>query len=478
MLWLALHLPHLPLEISTRGHPAPTPLVIASSAKASAEIFACNGPALEHGIEPGTTAAAAWALASELRVLARDESAERAAIERVAAWAMQFTPAVSIAGPSGVLLEVAGSLKLVGGLNALWNRIEHGIRAMGYTACLAVAPTPLAAQWFARAGLSPRIRHADALRLSLAQLPASVLELPGQSEDFLQAIGVSTLGDCMKLPRDGLARRLGQHALDLMDRALGSLPDPRKNFLPPRNFQARLPLPTAVESADTLLFAARRLVTELCGLLAATGAGVQRLKFSLSHDNGNDSCFHIDLVAASRDSDHLLRVLRERLERVALRLPVVALSLESEQLQPLARGSHSFLPDERANAEGFSRLLERLRARLGDAAVQGYKTVADFRPECAWDTCTPGNAGSAYISEPTGARPLWLLDPPRVLAARSERPQYEGALSLMTRPENLASGWWDSNDIRRDYFVARNPANSLLWVYRDSSSWRLHGFFS
>ena len=69
--------------------------------------------------------AAASALAADLRVLPRDPAAERAALERIAAWAIQFTPAVSIAPPAEVLLEIAGSLKLFGGLKRLWARIEQ-----------------------------------------------------------------------------------------------------------------------------------------------------------------------------------------------------------------------------------------------------------------------------------------------------------------------------------------------------------------
>jgi protein ImuB len=51
----------------------------------------------------------------------------------------------------------------------------------------------------------------------------------------------------------------------------------------------------------------------------------------------------------------------------------------------------------------------------------------------------------------------------------------------MTRPECIESGWWDGNDVQREYFVACNPAQSLLWIYRENrknSGWYLHGFFS
>jgi protein ImuB len=481
MLWLALRFPLLPLEIFTRGSAMSGPLAVVASSAANAAIVACNQEARRHGIAAGMPVAAAQALASGLRVFTRDVTAERAALERVAAWSFQFTPTVSIAASIEVLLEVAGSLSLFGGLNRLWMDVEQQAAAMGYTTFIAGAPTPLAAQLFARAGLSPRIRHYDALRLSLEQLPVGVLELSPTSSDVLQDIGIDTLGKCLELPRNGLARRTGKELLDQLDRALGRAPDPRPAFTPPGNFKAALPLPAPVTRAEVLLFAARRLITELCGLLAATGKGVQRLEFSLSHEDGDDTRFALDLMAASRDPAHLVNVLRERLERLALPSPVTVLALQSEILLPLTSSSLSFLPDDREQVTSFVKLVERLRARLGRSSVQGFDTIADHRPECAWSAGEPGRESVTPMKWPPSARPLWLLDPPRPLPEIAEIPQYEGPLTLMTRPECIESGWWNGKDVQREYFVACNPAQSLLWIYRESrrnGGWYLHGFFS
>jgi len=481
MLWLALRFPLLPLEIFARGTKCPGPLAVAASGAAHAEIVTCSVEARRHGVQPGMAVAAAWAVASGLRVFARDEAAEQAALERVAAWALQFTPTVCVAAPSEVLLEVGGSLRLFGGLSRLWSEIERRLVAIGYTARLAAAPTPLAAQWFTRAGLSPRIRHPDALRLCLEQLPADVLGAPDALRNLLDRIGVRTLGECLRLPRDGLARRGGKILLEQLDRALGQVPDPRPPYLPPAHFQAALQLPAPVEQSDALLFASHRLITELCGLLAATAQGVHWLGFALSHEGRAETRFELNLVSATRDPQHLTAVLRERLERVTLPCPAIALAMDSGELTPLASRNRSFLPDDRAQAETTGQLIERLRARLGEDAVQGFDTLADHRPERAWRPCEPGKESAAQAGLPPSARPLWLLQSPRPLAQIAEIPQYEGPLTLLTTPERIESGWWDGHDVAREYFVACNPAHALLWIYRDYSAaggWYLHGFFS
>ena len=481
MLWLALHFPSLPLEIHTRGAAVSGPLAVTSSSAANATILACNPEAAHRGIQPGMAVTAAWTLAAGLRIFPRDAAGERAALERVGGWALQFTSAVSLAAPDEALLEVGGSCRLFGGFGRLWTEIERQLVAMGYTARIAAAPTPLAAQWFARAGLSPRIRHADALHLALQSLPVAVLDSSPAVGALLEDIGVRTLGECLRLPRDGLARRGGKALIGQLDRALGRVPDPRPPFGPPARFSAVLQLPAPVEQAGALLFAARRLIEELCGWLAATGKGAQRLAFMLEHEGRDDTRFELNLVAATRDPAHLASVLGERLPRLALPCPAITLAMESEMLLPLASANLSFLPDAHAGPESADRLVERLRARLGEKAVQGFDTLPDHRPARAWRACEPGRESGTGGAWAPSARPLWLLPSPRPLAEIGEVPQYEGPLTLLTTPERIESGWWDGHDIAREYFVAANPAQSLLWIYRDpraNGGWFLHGFFS
>ena len=88
MLWLCLFLPHLPLEVYTRGDAAGEPLAILSGGPGRHRpLAACNTRAWALGVRPGMTCAAACALLPELQVLPRDEPGEAAALRRTAAWA-------------------------------------------------------------------------------------------------------------------------------------------------------------------------------------------------------------------------------------------------------------------------------------------------------------------------------------------------------------------------------------------------------
>ncbi len=488
MLWLALHFRHLPLEVFTRGmQPNAQPTAVTTGAEAGAAVVTTNRPAQARGIHAGMSVSAACALASDLRAIARDTARERATLTRIAAWSLQFTSFVSLAESDTVLLEIDGSLKLFGGLGKLHRHVARGVAELGFNASIACAPTPLAAQWFARAGVSVRMQHHDALRHALEKLPSHVLCDNETTRALLEGFGARTLGECLKLPRDGLARRAGQRLLDNLDRALGLRPDPRLPFVAPQTYSAALPLPAPVVQADALLFAARRLLAELCGWLAATGHGVLRPRFEFLHEKQMATIITLELASASRDLDHLTTLLRERLARTELPCAASEIAIVSGRVTPLASRNLAFLPDSKGQDESTSRFVERLNARLGANTICGLTPHADYRPERAWRACSPGaaaeNAATSLMPVRQLTRPLWLLTTPRPLRQTNAAPHdHDGnLLSLLAGPERIEAGWWDGQHAARDYFVARNTAQSLLWVYRERNAgggWFVHGMFA
>ena len=423
-------------------------------------------------------ASAALALVPNLRIVARDPAAETEALLGVAGWAAQFTPGVAIEFPSTLLLDVSGSLKLFGGIALLSERLRRGVAEMGYGGVLAAAPTPRAASWLAAAGDDKPVLDAAKLDAALAPLPVSVLRQDKTTLGTLEGIGIRTLGELRALPREGVARRFGQALLDDLDRALGRLPDPRNFFVPPAKFRAGLELPAEVTQADALLFAAKRLVVQLAGFLAARSGGVQRFSLKLEHRDRAATEIAVGLVAPSRSAEHFTLLLRERLASIGLREPVRSIALAADDVVPLPGANHALLLEEGKPPGQWQHLVERLRARLGGAAVHGLAARGEHRPERAAAVVEPGATQSKLEF---GDRPIWLLDPPRPLREIGEVPHHEGPLQLLTGPERIESGWWDGDDAVRDYFVARTPEDSLVWIYRDrrgEGGWYLHGVFA
>jgi protein ImuB len=476
-LWVGLHLPEFPLEVFARASRSAAPLAICEGNGRARQVVCASAAARRLGVLPGLSASAALVLGDALRLRSRDLPAERAALEALAAWAGQFSSLVHIVTPQALVIEVGGSLRLFGGLEALLAALELGLAELGYRARLAVAPTPLAATWLARAGIEEPVTEPSRLAAVLAELPLTVLALaPGEREGF-EAMGIRRVGEVLRLPRDGVAKRWGAELLAQLDRALGRLPDPRAAFVPPASFESQLLMPGTVENVEALLFALQRLVTELCGALRARVAGVAGLELLLLHPGTEATRVGFGLVAPSRDARHLLELFREQLARVTLPAPVEALRLRAPKLAALAAASLDLFGSRQADNETATVLVERLRARLGRNAVRGVRGVAEHRPERAYAWSEPGEGGAVADS---AERPCWLLPKPLPLETRDGQPWFGGTLELEDNVERIESGWWDGADIARDYFVARNGQGERYWVYRDlpqARQWWLHGVF-
>ncbi len=431
--------------------------------------------------------ASAQAMAPMLRTRERDPADETEALLGIAAWASRFTPSVAIDFPDGLVLEVEGSLKLFGGLPALRAALRDGLLDLGYGADIAVAPTAKAAAWLARArhpgSAEDRSSVHSAWAEMLNSLPLEVMRCPEQMLEACALLGIETLGRLLALPRDGLARRFGQGLLDELDQAFGHLPDPRSYYQPPLQFCARLELPVDVLQSEALLFASRRLLAQMAAWLAGLSSGVQRFTFRFLHRGNRSTELVIGLLEPSRDLHHFTLLLRERLAGSRLPEPARTIELTAGEILPCDAQTPGLLPEETRGPGDWAKLVERLRARLGTDAVQGLAVVAEHRPERASCTAAPGGRQPGQAQLEFGARPFWLLDAPKPLDERNAMPHCDGPLELVAGPERIESGWWDGNDIGRDYFIARTGDEALVWVYRehralDGGRWYLHGLFA
>jgi protein ImuB len=207
------------------------------------------------------------------------------------------------------------------------------------------------------------------------------------------------------------------------------------------------------------------------------------LKIVFEHLDHPPTCESFDWVEPTHERGRLASLLRDRLERIVLPAPALVLRLSTGPLQAL-RSVPVDLFDKTPVETLAHVLLERLRGRLGLAAVHGVTLIAEHRPERAWSksTASPlaGSPRGATAPSPwSSTRPLWLLSRPVPLSSNEARHYYEGKLELRSGPERIESGWWDEQDVGRDYYTAVSSLGQLLWVYKDlcSGDWHLHGLF-
>ena len=533
--WIAVHLPALPIEAlaATVGpDQAHRPLALLDGAL----ITAVDVRAWEAGVRPGQRRATALALEPALLLGRAEAERERQALQAVAVAALQFTPCVTEQAPHTVLLEVAASQRLFGGLALLAQRLCDALAPLRHQMQLACAPTAWGAALLARCagseprpaeagqetsgplqtpvgqacwlgqGLGPHAASLKALRAALDPLPLALLCTHVSEQETLQGMGLQRVGDLRALPRQGLARRFGPELLRRLDQARGEAPDPREWVSLPAVFEARLELFARADTTEQVLHGADMLLTRLVHWAQARQARVSGFTLEMAHEHrhrGDDipdrSRLPIALAQPCADVAHLRVLLRERLARIPLPAPTLELHLRCDQLAFAAPPDGELFPTRARAQEGLARLVEHLQARLGADRVHALAPVADHRPERGAGHRVPSR--SPEVPHPTGpstqpgwaaslphlTRPAWLLPQPRPLLERQGRPVLEGQpLRLLAGPERIEAGWWDGPAAARDYFIAGTPAGVLVWIYRTrlpqapaeaESGWVLQGWF-
>ncbi|MEZ5564451.1 MAG: DNA polymerase Y family protein [Gammaproteobacteria bacterium] len=418
----------------------------------------------------------------------RNRKLDEVTLYKLADWAIRFTPVVSISSGHALLLEIQGSLRLFKGLDRLWARVAHGLHTLKYATgdevLMACAPTHRAALWLARAGVKTPVRSHAQLRQILAVVELQYLGWPARTVQALSQMGVTTVGECLRLPRAGLARRLGPDCVRALDQALGRYPDPQILHTPSICFDDELELPA--ESSNTILLLAgfQQLFGDLQKMLEKRQASVRGVWCRFKHPGGQETRLRLGLQQAAgplEATSRLPELLGLRLAALALTAPVVCVALRATLEPGQVPTGRDLLGDNLLPEGGIKVLLERLRARLGEQAVQGVALRAEHRPEKAWyAVLDPLAASGGHSRLPvSSSRPVWLLPVPQRLPLIAGQPAWQGKLVLEQGPERIESGWWDGDDVRRDYYRASNPEGSMLWVYRDlrSQHWYLQGMF-
>jgi protein ImuB len=449
---------------------------------------------------PARTLVPAARLAPELWAglhLTGCDSAER--LQQLALRAQRFTPRVSLAPPDGLLLEVRGSLHLFAGVAGLGRELIHECLPLQLRPVLAFAPTPLAALTAARAGKSLVITDTAQLTGQLAPLPLAALRWPEETLARLARTGVRTIGAALRLPRAGFARRFGAAQLVMLDALTGRTRDVRAAFRARERFRRRRELDYELTDQRLLLATLTPLFIALGEFLTARQCGVLQLECRLLHRQREATRCVLSLAAACADGLHLATLFGERLSTLCLPAPVRACELRVDELVAHLPDSHSLWQpgehggDAAAVTEG---LIERLRAQLGPEAIHGLTLCEGHRPEKTWAVSAPPLAGqrrtagnpaaasdtssSAAADASSPRRPLWLLPEPQSLVILDGLPCRGGPLRLVSEPERIESGWWDGEEVARDYYHAVDVHGVRLWVFRERAAphgWFLHGVF-
>ncbi|HQV04132.1 MAG TPA: DNA polymerase Y family protein [Novosphingobium sp.] len=523
---MAIWLPALAIDRWQRSEgESPAPFALLAETAHGPRIAAVNAAARDAGVRAGAMLGDARALCPELAVAPGDPGGDLAFIEKLAVWAQRWGPWSALDPPDGLLVDVTGVAHLFGGEAALLADVAARLAVRGLSARPAIAPTAGAAWALAHYGPDRAILPGTGRGTILAEdgggvrasdpnaarsgppactpppscewspspyrggmlndLPVAALRLDPATLLVLRRLGLKRVGELSGVARDALARRFrstrapGANPLIRLDQLLGKVPEPLLPVVAAQLSLVQRRLMEPIRHRSLLDQVLGDLAADMARLLEGQAKGARRLELALWKVDGEVLVRKLELAAASRDAAHIARLFGGKLDDLDAGFGIELARLSAPWCEPLALSQADFEKAAEAHGTSLSACIDRLNARLGEAAVHRPQPVASHLPERAQRWVPPLEPERAVQGELAfHARPLKLLDRPEPIAVLYASPDglprrfsWRGQVHEIARaegPERIAPEWWRMRGTARlrDYYRIEDREGRRYWIYR------------
>ncbi len=349
------------------------------------QIINCSTGAERLGVRIGQPLAEARALLPDAVFLPADLDADRIALGQLAIEFQCFSPLVGLeesAAPEALLSEVAGCVHLWNGEDRFLGEVGRYWRERGYHVQLALAGT-VGAAWAVAHTAKFTVVPAGKEQETLSVLSIWMLRLPVTVLEQLQSLGLVTIGDVLKLPRETLASRFGVILPRRLDQALGLLAE---TFLCERlkePLSASRDWEVPIDDRFAVTLVCRQLLRELLAMAGRLGLGLQELEGELKTET-DPVKVELRLVEPTLNDQHIAQLMELQFERQTWPGGIVGVCWRAHRIGRLEQAQGTWFggdDPELKKAREFHSLVERLSSRLETQAVLRIELVADSQPE-------------------------------------------------------------------------------------------------
>ena len=450
-------------------------------------VAAVNQPAVAAGIHIGMRRREAEAICPSVTSIIRDVGAEAVFFEPVVRAVEALVPKVEVAHPGLLFVPVGGAVGFYGGESPLAEQVAEALDTWP-GGRIGIAAGPFAArQAAALAETDNPVVIVDDDAAFLASLDVAVLK----AEDLVATfrwLGITTLGELARLPRDAVTSRFGNEGLQAHRLAVGEDRAPRPRDIPVD--------PTVVEQFDPPLvnaeqaaFVARSLANRLTASLAAQGVAPYRVRIEAGAADGTIRARTWRSLDPFDDRELAERVrwqLRAWLEGAdtGIRGGLASLRIEPSDLS--GDGRQLALHEDVKGAAQAQRALNEVQALVGpDGVLQAYPQGGrDPYERVAWHRW--GEAPTRPIRDPEAPWPGQLPAPSPALVPSRPQPfeidwneGFPERIRLRSRwvpvlswagPWRKIGSWWEGEEPADRYQIVTS-AGAFLCEVRSGATW-------
>jgi protein ImuB len=485
-----LDLPAFPLQLVWRQEPAwrSHPVVVVETDRPQGEVLWASERARAAGVLVGQRYAYALSLCGELRarVVPAEQIAE--AITELRAVLHRLSPRVEPGEPGTFWLDGEGLDRMFPDARAprgtAWGvAIARALTELGYRGAAVIGFSRFATYAIARAtrvGVTVLRSDADE-RAAASAVPLGRLDIDTKLREALARLGITRVGEMVRLPGGGILERFGSDAHRLYQLAAGESWDPLVPVAPPEAPDERVLLDDDEDDIERLVFASKPPIERLLARLAAGGRALTalHLELSLKHAVGRIS-LRADCIKPATptlDGRALLRLVHLRLTGMPPSAPINAIRVWADDIVATREQLALFAQRPRRDLRAADEAIARLRAELGDDAIVRPVLRDGHLPEASFGWERLVHVAAAAPTDRSAVRPLIrrVFARPQQLPAQARLARDDGwllsglehgAVVRILGPYIVSGGWW-THELHREYHFAELRRGDCMWVYYD-----------
>jgi protein ImuB len=485
-----IDIPALPLQLLAQRQPewASRPMAVVAEDRPQGLILWVNEKAYRSRVLPGMRYAAGLSICRELCAAEVPATEIETGGAKLLELLLRFSPYVepSETEPGVFWIDASGLIGIESSLQSWAARIQSALREAAFVGHIVVGFQRFNAYALARS------RHPTTVfddpeqeRLATRAVRFDRLHLDPKLRQHLAKLDIHTVGEFLQLPVDGLARRFGKAALKLHQDAAAAAPAPLDPTIPAEPFEAWIELEYPEHDAYRLTFAIQRVLPLLLQRVAAGGHGLSALTMALRLDNHASVTHEVRTASATLELDHILELVRLKLESTPLDSGVVEIDLRVRSTAINKGQLDLFTERPRRDLPAAERALARVRAEFGRLAVVVARLQRAHLPEASF-SWEPHEQTVLPTPLPVRQRSLIrrIFDRPVPLPQRGRhepdgwlvRGPEQGSMSRISGPYTVSGGWW-VREVHRDYHFVETAKGDVMWVFYDRRRrrWFLQG---
>ncbi len=360
------------------------PLILGGLAHERGTVIAASAPARALGVRVGRSLNQAQQLAPNAVYQPVDEPVTAQVRARVLTTLHGVTPEVAAADEPGYFF-----LKL-DGLTLRWpdrtrllaeiaRRIEASIAG---PPVIGVAETMFVSKVAAdRARIGePAIVEAAGTRAYLAPLPIDLLPLDDDLREYLDLLGLRTIGRLHAISRPAFRRQFGIKALEVYDLACGIDRRRLRLWRPAHRIEETEPLEPPVDDTQALQFIARALAERISASLLANGLGTRAVRILLDQEANPPLRVEVRFAYPVTMAGEIFDGIRPRLLKASIVAPLERITLRAGRLEPGYVRQPGLLLRRDGFQESLADAVARLQEEYGPGLVQRASLREDAPP--------------------------------------------------------------------------------------------------